>query len=156
MMVFGLSRAGRGAMLGSSGVIMVERPATNGSVPRVLMAEDECEIAVLVREALEDAGFVVTWAADGALALDQDSRGSYDALLTDVRMPNLDGVSLVRAVRERHPGRPVVVLSGYMTALDREALLRLGVPEERMLEKPVPLDRVAAALRSALENGAPA
>lgn len=137
----------------SAGVIMIERREPKQAEPRVLMAEDESEIALLVREALEEAGFNVTWAADGALALDQDSRGSYDALLTDVRMPNLDGVSLVRAVRERHPGRPVVVLSGYMTALDREALLRLGVPEDRMLEKPVPLDRVAEALRSALKGG---
>lgn len=135
---------------------MIERPGVTGIEPRVLMAEDESEIALLVREALEDAGFQVTWAADGAKALDQDAHGSYDALLTDVRMPNLDGVSLVRAVRERHPGRPVVVLSGYMTERDRQALLRMGIPEDRMLEKPVPLDRVAETLRSALKGCASA
>jgi two-component system response regulator HydG len=138
-----------------AGVIMIERRASEGAEPRVLMAEDESEIALLVREALEEAGFHVTWAADGAIALERDSNGSYDALLTDVRMPNLDGVSLVRAVRERHPDLPVVVLSGYMTALDREALLRMGVSENRMLEKPVPLERVAETLRDALRDGMP-
>lgn len=118
--------------------------------PRVLMAEDESDIALLVAESLEDAGFRVTWACDGAKALDEAGQARFDALLTDVRMPNLDGVGLVRAVRAERPGLPVVVLSGYMTALDRQALLQLGVPEEWMLEKPVSLNRVCEALRLAL------
>ncbi len=124
--------------------------------PRVLMAEDESDIALLVAESLEDAGFHVTWAADGAKALDKAGECRFDALLTDVRMPNLDGVGLVRAVRAERPSLPVVVLSGYMTALDRQALLQLGVPEDRMLEKPVSLSRVCEALRLALGRPAAA
>ncbi|WP_376100514.1 response regulator [Roseomonas sp. CCTCC AB2023176] len=134
--------------------MMVNRPMVGGTAPRVLMAEDEPDIALLLREALEDAGFTVTWAEDGAVALEQEARDPCDALLTDVRMPNLDGVSLVRAVRERRPALPIVVLSGYMTSIDRQALLLLGVPEDRMLEKPVPLEHVAETLRLALNSGA--
>ncbi|WP_424140057.1 response regulator [Roseomonas chloroacetimidivorans] len=114
------------------------------------MAEDEEPIAMVIEEALSDAGFRVTCAPDGLAALETWSQGRFDILLTDVRMPNLDGVGLVRRIRASQPDLPIVVLSGYMTERDRKELLQLGVPTDAILEKPVTFHRLASVLRRAL------
>lgn len=108
-------------------------------------------IAMMIQEALDEAGFRVTYAPDGLAALDESSKARFDILLTDVRMPRLDGVGLVRRLRGSRPEMPVVVLSGYMTNADREELLRLGIPADAILEKPVALGELNSVLRRALE-----
>ncbi|MBP0445891.1 response regulator [Roseomonas sp. SSH11] len=116
----------------------------------VLVAEDESAIAEMIQEVLTDEGFRVTVAADGALALEEYSRNEFDVLLTDVRMPNLDGVGLVRRLRQIEADLPIVVLSGYMTGKDFGDLRQLGIPAESILEKPVTFTRLRDALRTAL------
>ncbi|MFH5923089.1 response regulator [Roseomonas xinghualingensis] len=123
---------------------------SDGTPPHVLMAEDEMPIAMMIQEALDEAGFRVTYAPDGLAALEESSKAHFDILLTDVRMPNLDGVGLVRRLRGSRPEMPIVVLSGYMTNGDREELLRLGVPPDSILEKPVTLGELHNVLRRVL------
>jgi CheY-like chemotaxis protein len=121
-----------------------------GTAPHVLVAEDEVPIAMMIQEALDEAGFRVTCAPDGLIALEESFRTRFDILLTDVRMPNLDGVGLVRQLRASRPDLPIVVLSGYMTNRDRQELLQLGVPADSILEKPVTLGTLNSVLRRAL------
>jgi two-component system response regulator AtoC len=122
------------------------------SVPHVLLAEDEPRLRELLAEWLGDAGFGVSAAENGQEALEQLRERSADVLLTDVRMPYLDGVGLVRAVREAGSAMPVVVLSGFMDEAARAELLRLGVAAWAMLDKPKPLPEVEEAIRRALQH----
>jgi CheY-like chemotaxis protein len=82
----------------------------------LLLAEDEPEVVILISGYFVDAGFCVTKAADGMEALDVLPTIAFDLLLTDIRMPRVDDVKLVQYVRQSHPNRLVVVLSGYMAA----------------------------------------
>ena len=102
----------------------------------MLVAEDEEAVALLIDLDLSESGYSVTCAPDGAVAAEALAAEAFDAVVTDVRMPNLDGVGLVRKIVATWPGMPIVVLSGYMTAEQNRTLLSLGVRPEALLEKP--------------------
>jgi two-component system NtrC family sensor kinase len=76
----------------------------DGSGPaRVLVVDDEAEIAELMRAMLESAGFEVATAESGALALELLGEARFDAIVSDLRMPEMDGAGLWREVKSRHP-----------------------------------------------------
>lgn len=114
---------------------MPDEPARDGSA-RVLVAEDEEAVALLIDLDLSESGYHVTCAPDGAVAAAALDAEPFDAVVTDVRMPNLDGVGLVRKIVSTWPGMPIVVLSGYMTEEQNRTLLSLGVQPQALLEKP--------------------
>lgn len=116
----------------------------------ILVAEDEAAVGDLLEEYLTSAGYRVTRAGDGLEAVQALPTAFFDVLLTDIRMPRMDGVGLIRHVRRTHPDMPIVVLSGYMTAESREALAALGVPDEAVLEKPSPFDVLEDAIQAAM------
>lgn len=82
----------------------------------ILLAEDEVLIAELFRMVLEERGYRVTLASDGAAAAAADAADPADLLLTDVRMPRKDGVALAGELRGRRPGLPVILMTGHNDA----------------------------------------
>jgi CheY-like chemotaxis protein len=90
---------------------------------RILVAEDDEALRSLIGRALTGASHEVTVAADGAEALDKLARlkGAFDLLLTDIRMPVLDGVALARAVARDYPNVIIVLMTGYAEERERAA-----------------------------------
>ena len=81
-------------------------------MPRILLAEDDDSLRGFLSRALERAGFDVTACADGeeaAAVLDQ----SWDLLLTDIVMPGMDGIEVVRLAAARHPGLRIMFITGF-------------------------------------------
>jgi CheY-like chemotaxis protein len=110
---------------------------------RVLVAEDEALIAMALRWTLEARGHVVAQVADGVDALAAlDAAGPFDALVTDMRMPRMDGEELIRRVRAVLPDLPVVLVTAFATRQMSQVLATLGGPYA-ILEKPVAFDSVA-------------
>ena len=68
-------------------------------MPHILAVDDSSSMRQMVSFTLASAGYAVTEAEDGAIALDKARGGQYDLVLADVNMPNLDGISLIRALR---------------------------------------------------------
>ena len=115
---------------------------------RVLMAEDEWLAAEVLAEGLTDAGFTVLTAADGQAALEMVAAGaSFDLLLTDLRMPRLDGRELIARLRAERPDLPVVVMTGFPPPEGAEAL-HDGRAPLRLLTKPIEITPLIAALRA--------
>lgn len=114
---------------------------------RILMAEDERLAAEVLEEVLLDAGFHVTAAPDGQAALEAAAAIRFDILLTDLRMPRLDGRELIARLRAERPGLPVVVMTGYPPP-DGAAALHDGSGPLRLLTKPIDLAGLVATLRS--------
>lgn len=122
---------------------------------RVLLVEDEAIVAELFAESLLDDGYDVAVAGDGveALALFEEAEATgqpYDVVVTDIRMPRMDGVTLARRLRGGHPELPMVVVSGYAPA---EQLVGLAAEKNApmtILAKPVKLSRLRSAVRSAV------
>ncbi|ANC91284.1 response regulator [Azospirillum humicireducens] len=81
----------------------------------ILIAEDEVLAAMALEDFLSLKGFRVTVAANGAEALEHYASEQVHALVTDLRMPRMDGQTLIREIRNRDAALPVVVMTGYLT-----------------------------------------
>lgn len=119
---------------------------------RILVAEDEVLAAMAIEEELLAAGFEVELAPDGEAALQAARRHLPDLLLTDLRMPRLDGAGLIRAVRALAPGLPVVVMSGYAAGNGPEAFRRTGEGPVALFAKPLDMDAVLAEIARLLRG----
>jgi two-component system cell cycle sensor histidine kinase/response regulator CckA len=93
----------------------------------VLLVEDELLLRMSVARGLERQGWRVRQAADGAAALQRLAKERPAVLISDIRMPGLDGIGLTAAARELHPGLPVLLTSGYADEAARAAVPGLGV-----------------------------
>jgi CheY-like chemotaxis protein len=121
---------------------------------RILIAEDEDPIRALVARALTLDGHEVTTAKDGAEALDALGRegGAFELLLTDIRMPVMDGIALALATARDHPAVTILLMTGY--ADQRERAQGLDALVHDVIAKPFSLSTIRAAVKNALAAGA--
>jgi two-component system NtrC family sensor kinase len=146
---------GRGAsfrlelpLRGQPAVATVSEPArsveADGGTQRVLVVDDEAEVSGLMRDVLEQAAFDVAEAESGAVALELLDAARFDAIVSDLRMPDMDGVALWNAVRKKHPAlasRVVFVTGDTLSAAAAEFMRRTGCV---CVDKPfVPAELVA-------------
>lgn len=116
---------------------------------RVLIAEDEQPIRELLARALVQDGHDVETAPDGAAALEQLSlKAPFDLLLTDIRMPVMDGIALALAARRDHPDLAIVLMTGY--AGERQRAHGLDALIHEVVLKPFSLAEIKDALKQAL------
>jgi two-component system, cell cycle response regulator CpdR len=117
---------------------------------RILIAEDDDAIRNLIVRALREDGHDLTAAADGALALDALSRqgGAFDLLLTDVKMPVMDGIALALAAGRQHPDIAILLMTGF--ADQRERTHDIDALVHDVIAKPFTLEQIKGAVREAL------
>ena len=118
---------------------------------RYLLADDNRALADNLAEILRDDGAEVAIANDGADALRLLSSTTFDALITDMRMPVLSGAGLIKALRGVDPGLPVMVMTAYAGESDLEDALHSGVLA--VLPKPVPIAHLLSLVQGARRNG---
>jgi DNA-binding NtrC family response regulator len=126
---------------------------------RILVAEDEDGLRSFLAEAIEGAGHDVVAVGDGDAALAALREGGFDVVLTDLRMPGADGMTVVRAARTEQPDVEVIVLTAHGAVATAVEAMRLGAFDylEKPIAGPVELRKlVGAALerRAALTAGA--
>jgi signal transduction histidine kinase/ActR/RegA family two-component response regulator len=119
--------------------------------PRILLVDDDAIVREVLTLSLQDAGYAVFPVDCGAAAMEQiDSAQRIDIIVSDLTMPAMDGVTLIRAAQERRPGLPAILLTGY--AGDGAALAIGGAMSGAfsLLRKPVSgmqlLERIAALM----------
>jgi len=118
-------------------------------VATLLLADDDRSIRTHLTRFLESLGHRVLAAGDGLAALARLAAEPVDLVLSDVRMPGLDGVELLRAVRERRPDALVILMTAYATVPGAVEAMRAGAFD--YLTKPFALDELAATIDRALE-----
>src|SRR5262245_53919697 len=96
---------------------------------RILLVEDEANMARTLAKNLERAGHRVEHAPNGAAALTRLADAAFDLVLTDLKMPVMDGMALVRAIHERELAPAVVVLTGYGTIETAVEAMKLGAAD---------------------------
>jgi DNA-binding NtrC family response regulator len=114
---------------------------------KVLLVDDEKEFVDSLSERLALRNLSPDVAHDGERALQAVEDEEPDVMVLDLRMPGVDGIEVLRKVREDHPGVAVVVLSGHGTEADRKEALRLGA--SAYLKKPVDVDQLVGVLHRA-------
>ena len=121
---------------------------------RVLLVEDSATMRTFVTAALEAAGFTVTSSATGFEALKILPRARFDLIITDINMPDITGLELIRFVRESpvHGKVPLVIISTDGAERDRERGLKLGA--DAYLVKPFAPEALVEVARRALNQAA--
>jgi DNA-binding response OmpR family regulator len=118
---------------------------------RILIAEDEEGLRTLVARALSMDGHAVMTANDGAEALDVLAReqGDFELLLTDIRMPVMDGIALALAAARDHPQVAILLMTGF--ADQRERAYGLDTLIHDVITKPFSLTTIRTAVNAALK-----
>ena len=115
----------------------------------ILVVDDKAEVRQLLKAALEDAGYVVATAANGAEALAQQRRSPAQVVITDLFMPDTDGFETIQALRADYPGTRIVAISGDSTRTRHEYLQSaelIGV--DATLRKPIEIETLLKTLES--------
>lgn len=117
---------------------------------RVLVLEDSPDLLLLLRVELEARGFEVASASSGDTALQLMERAAADVVLTDLFMPDKDGLETILELRARYPGARIIAMSGWESRAGMDYLkVAREIGAERTLRKPFGIDELVAALRPA-------
>lgn len=120
------------------------------NAPHILLVEDEAFLRELVMEGLQDAGFSVVEASDGTSgvqALQSDQR--IDVLLSDIKLPDIDGYQVAEAARTLRPGMKVILMTGYAPSPLPPSLQSVVY---RVLQKPFSLETLPDMVNAALDT----
>jgi signal transduction histidine kinase/CheY-like chemotaxis protein len=131
------------------------RPTAGPPIVRVLVIEDDEPVRAALVELLQRHGHVVLEAEDGPQGLALFEREAVDVVFTDLTVAAVSGFDVARTVKQRRPGTPVVLITGWPGRLDPAAVEANGI--DRVVEKPVGAAEVLAALEAvlALRRGVP-
>jgi excisionase family DNA binding protein len=124
------------------------QPAAAGGRPRVLIVDDEATIRDLLSKTLALAEYDVDMAPDGRTALERLRIIPYDLLITDLKMPGVDGLTVIREARRLKADLPVIIITGFSNEASAIEAVNLGV--SGYLTKPFRVPRVLAAAAKAL------
>ncbi len=124
-------------------------PVTSGRGYRVLVVEDNEDVGQFSTELLKDLGYIIRWArsADEALTVLAEDEFAVDLVFSDVIMPGMNGVELAGVIRERYPGLPVVLTSGYSNVLAENADRGF-----ELIQKPYSVESLSRILRKAISG----
>lgn len=128
----------------------LERNET-GRVQDVLVMEDETSLAKGLQMLLERDGYRVDVASTGHGAMDALRKKGFDLLVADLRLPDMDGMEVLREVKEKRPATKMIVITGYPSVSSAVDAMRLGVAD--YLPKPFWDDEFKAAVEKALRGG---
>jgi two-component system response regulator PilR (NtrC family) len=116
----------------------------------LLIVDDESALREAIAERLADHGFIVEQADSGEQALQRLTDFAFDILITDLRLPGIDGGKVIDAALERYPELIAIVITGYGTVKDAVEAIKQGAAD--FITKPFQFDALLHVLRSALEQ----
>ncbi len=128
-----------------------ENTATDFEVPpHILVMEDDLSVAKGLEMVLSEEGYTVNLAGTGELALEAFKQKRFDLLVADLRLPDIDGMEVIKQVKEAKPETEVIVITGYGTTATAVEAMKLGVHD--FLPKPFTEDQIKAAIDEALKE----
>ena len=132
----------------SSAPAEVPSPRDASERPRILVVDDEASIRDLLSKTLALAEYDVDTAGDGRSALERLRLYPYDLLIADLKMPGIDGLSVIREAKRLKADLPVIIITGYSTETAAIEAVNLGV--SGYLTKPFRVPQVLAAAAKAI------
>jgi len=117
---------------------------------KLLLVEDESDIAAFVRQGLSEEGFEVIWTPDGEQALAWLDNNHVDIVLLDIRLPGIDGVETCRRIRQSRPAMPIIMLTALDAVEDRVRGLRAGADD--YMSKPFAFEELLARIEALMRR----
>jgi ActR/RegA family two-component response regulator len=140
--------------LAKGGIVMrtlQENTAIKSDVPpHILVMEDEQSVAKGLEMTLSEEGYAVDLADTGGLALEAFRQKRFDLLVADLRLPDIDGMEVIKQIKEKRPDTEVIVITGYGTTATAVTAMKLGVHD--FLPKPFTEDQIKTAVDEALKK----
>ena len=131
-----------------------ENTAVNFEVPpHILVMEDERSVAKGLEMILSEEGYRVDLADTGKLAMEAFKQKRFDLLVADLRLPDIDGMEVIKQVKAAKPETEVIVITGYGTTAKAVTAMKLGVHD--FLPKPFTADQIMTAIDEALKKHTP-
>jgi two-component system nitrogen regulation response regulator NtrX len=118
---------------------------------KILVIDDEKAIRRSIKEILEFEGHKVEEAEDGQMGMNMSLKGNYDVILTDIKMPKMDGMELLQKLGEANVQSTVLIMSGHGTIETAVEAVKKGAYD--YLAKPIDLNRLLVCVRNGLEKG---
>ncbi len=114
---------------------------------RVLLVDDEKEFIETLAERMQNRGMDVSSTTSAVEALKMTEEESYDAIILDLKMPEMDGIEVLAALKERHPELQVILLTGHATVQKGIEAMKLGAMD--FLEKPFDIKVLSEKIKKA-------
>jgi DNA-binding response OmpR family regulator len=121
-------------------------PRSQGKPMRILVIEDEKKMAAFISRAASEESCAVDWASDGQAGLEMATTYDYDAIVLDLMLPKMDGLSVCKALRAAGQRTPVLIVSARDMVADRVRGLNAGADD--YLTKPFAIEELLARLRA--------
>jgi DNA-binding response OmpR family regulator len=118
--------------------------------PQILVMEDELSVAKGLEMVLREEGYAVDLAMTGQSALDKFNQNPFDVLVADLRLPDIDGLEVIKQVKEKRPETEAIVITGYPSVASAVESVRIGVSD--YLRKPFTDDEFKEAVEVALKR----
>lgn len=117
---------------------------------RILIAEDNCNFGLILKRELEDRGYAVDLVHDGVSAVKSFSELRHNAVLLDIRMPELNGIEALRIIREIEPKTLAITFSGNANTEEKQNALNAGAIAS--LDKPFSIDSLVGYLSDGIPH----
>lgn len=132
-------------------IARMPQDALADSPDRILVVDDDDSFRLMLMESLKLSGYAVTGAVDGNRAIETLQQGGVGAVITDVKMPGMDGITLARYIRKQWPALPVILITAYLN-FDDESQLPARIADGYLM-KPFKIESITSLLESLrLEN----
>src|SRR5262245_53640111 len=125
-------------------------PGVTGDRPRVLVVDDEKFIRDILADFLGMEGYVVRTAEDGSAAIQELHRASYDLVISDLKMPRMGGLELLREVSQTHPDTITVIMTGFGTVETAIDAMKRGAYD--YILKPFKVEEIIHIVQRGLEK----
>jgi len=117
---------------------------------KILVVDDEESVRIILKQMLEQGGYSAEVASDGAEALDKLKADNYHMIITDINMPGMDGVELLKKSKELFPKLPVIFVTGF--GKDKIILQAMKLGLSNYIEKPFKMDDVLKIVKDYISN----
>jgi DNA-binding NtrC family response regulator len=118
--------------------------------PKILIIDDEAIVRISCKKCLLPEGYDVDSAENGIEGLRLVESNAYDLILTDLKMPDMDGIEFLAKIKETHPNARVIMITGYSTTEHAEQAMRSGA--YNYIEKPFTPETLVKAVKDALSD----
>ncbi len=130
------------------GALKEKTKAESTNAAHILIMEDDLNVARGLKMVLDEQGYDVDLRDTGYGALDAIGQYEYDLLMADLRLPDIDGMQVIKQVRQSNPETGVIVMTGYATSALAVDALKLGASD--FIAKPFTEDQIKASIDEAL------
>ncbi len=142
------SEAGRSEL--DAGITTWDRGFEVESPVKILIVDDDEICREILRDSIEQPDVEVTLASDGMDGLDKLAAGPFDILITDINMPRMDGLTLLREAKQRYPHILTIIITGYGSLESAIEAIRQGTYD--YMQKPFKIEELAVTTRNAIEK----